>query len=68
MLGLMLKLKKKKYQNNRSSFANRYRHCNRCKKELNIYNNEEFVCVLCGETFCNCCINKHQKYCYSTIL
>ncbi len=64
----MLKLKKKKYENYRSSFAKRYRQCNRCEKELNIYNNEEIVCVLCGETFCNCCINNHQKYCYSTTL
>ncbi|MFX1378529.1 MAG: hypothetical protein ACFFA4_05510 [Promethearchaeota archaeon] len=62
----MLKLRKRKQLNYRSSFAKRYRHCNRCEKELNIINNEEIACVLCGETFCNSCINNHQKYCYST--
>jgi len=56
MLELMLKLKKRKFQNFRSSFAKRYRQCNRCEKELNIHNNEEIVCLLCGETFCNYCI------------
>ncbi|MFW9971065.1 MAG: hypothetical protein ACFFDF_12800 [Candidatus Odinarchaeota archaeon] len=63
----MLKLKKRKFQNDRSSFAKRYQHCNRCEKELNIQNNDEIVCVLCGETFCNWCINKHQKYCYNIL-
>ncbi|MFX0072816.1 MAG: hypothetical protein ACFFAO_17175 [Candidatus Hermodarchaeota archaeon] len=63
----MLKLKKKRIESYRISFARRYRECNRCEKDLNILRNEEIVCALCGETFCNSCINKHQKYCYGTI-
>ena len=62
---LILRFKKRKFRTVRASFAERYQHCNHCEKTLNIYNNEEVVCVLCGETFCNCCINTHQKYCYS---
>ncbi|MFX1388770.1 MAG: hypothetical protein ACFE9Z_01750 [Promethearchaeota archaeon] len=62
----MLKFKKRKLEDLRSSFSLRYRHCNRCQKTLNIDNDEEIVCVLCGETFCSKCINSHQKYCYST--
>ena len=64
----MLKSKKKKFQNNIASFANRYRHCNRCNKYLYIANDEEIVCGLCGETFCNNCITNHQKYCYSIFI
>lgn len=66
MLELMYKLKKRKFKRVKDSFAKRYRHCNRCEKNLNIYNDEEIVCGLCGETFCNCCISGHQKYCYNT--
>ncbi len=64
MLSFILKLKDKKFQEYKNSFSERYRHCNRCEITLNIHNDEEIVCVLCGETFCNSCINKHQKYCY----
>ncbi len=46
------------------SFACRYRHCNECKRELDIFKDEEIVCALCGETFCSQCINIHQKFCY----
>ena len=45
------------------SFACRYRHCNQCEVKLNIDNDEEIVCVLCGETFCKNCILIHQEYC-----
>jgi len=45
------------------SFASRYRHCNHCEGDLNILEDEEIVCVLCGETFCDHCINIHQIYC-----
>lgn len=45
------------------SFACRYRHCNQCEVKLNIDNDEEIVCVLCGETFCKNCIIIHQEYC-----
>ena len=62
---LIQKFKKRKFRIDRASFAERYRHCNRCEKNLNIINNEEIVCGLCGETFCNYCINNHQKYFYS---
>lgn len=65
MLELNYKKKKRKFQKTRDSFALRYRHCNRCEKNLDIYKNEEIVCALCGETFCAICINLHQKYCYS---
>lgn len=68
MLELIGKLKKRKLQRDRYSFAKRYRRCNRCEKNLNIYNDEEIVCGLCGETFCNRCINSHQKYCYSVLV
>jgi len=61
---LIHKFKKKKYRSIRASFAERYRHCNHCEKNLNIFNNDEIVCGLCGETFCNRCINNHQIYCY----
>ncbi|MFX1569840.1 MAG: hypothetical protein ACFFCV_15920 [Promethearchaeota archaeon] len=61
----MYKIKKRKFQKARDSFAVRYRRCNRCMKSLDIYSNEEIVCVLCGETFCANCITPHQKYCYS---
>ncbi|MFX1600658.1 MAG: hypothetical protein ACFFB6_08690 [Promethearchaeota archaeon] len=64
----MLKLKKKKFEYNKSSFAKRYQRCNRCEKYLNIANDEEIVCGLCGETFCDFCIKSHQKYCYSMLL
>lgn len=65
MLELMCKIKKRKFQRVKDSFACRYKQCNRCEKNLNIYNNEEIVCVLCGETFCAGCISNHQKYCYN---
>ena len=65
MSDLTYRIKKRKFQKARESFAVRYRHCNRCKKSLNIQYNEEIVCALCGETFCFECINPHQKYCYS---
>jgi hypothetical protein len=68
MLELLYKLKKRKFQKFRESFAWRYRHCNRCEKHLNIHDNEEIVCGLCGETFCNYCINHHQKYCYNVLI
>ncbi|MFX0000465.1 MAG: hypothetical protein ACFE9Q_08215 [Candidatus Hodarchaeota archaeon] len=61
----MYKIKKRKFQRDKDYFAWRYRHCNYCEKNLNIYNNEEIVCGLCGETFCNSCINHHQQYCYN---
>ena len=51
----------RKYQ---QSFSYQYSHCNRCNKELDIKNDEEVVCILCGETFCEYCIAKHQVYCY----
>lgn len=64
MLEIIHKLKKRKFQKFRDTFASKYQHCNHCKKFLNIFNNEEIICALCGETFCNCCITNHQKYCY----
>jgi hypothetical protein len=45
------------------SFACRYSHCNHCEIKLNISNDEEVVCALCGETFCDRCIHIHQIYC-----
>lgn len=64
MTELILKLKEKKFQKLRYTFAFRYRHCNRCDKYLNISANEEIVCASCGETFCESCITNHQRYCY----
>lgn len=65
MLELLYKLKKRKFQRAKDLFAKRYQHCNRCKKHLNICYDEEIVCGLCAETFCNYCINNHQKYCFN---
>ncbi|MBA7675880.1 hypothetical protein ES703_84119 [subsurface metagenome] len=48
------------------SFACRYRHCSKCDVELDISNDDEIVCVLCGETFCSRCIYLHQKSCNGT--
>ena len=64
MTQLALKINKKKFEQKRKSFAQRYRHCNRCEKSLDIIIDEEIVCALCGETFCKSCIIKHQNYCY----
>ncbi len=65
MTELLSKLKKRKFSKEQKSFESRYRHCNRCEGDLNIHNDEETVCVLCGETFCKLCIEKHQRYCYN---
>ena len=65
MLEIRYKIKNRKFQRVRDSFAWRYRHCNRCETNLNIYTNEEIVCALCGETFCAHCVDDHQKYCYN---
>jgi len=59
------KLKTKRIKRRQHSFAYKYRHCERCSNELNVQDDEEFVCVLCGETFCKTCIGKHQAYCYA---
>ncbi|MHA2051504.1 MAG: hypothetical protein ACW986_17965 [Promethearchaeota archaeon] len=64
MTELLTKFKKRKHYKDQKTFAVRYRHCNRCEKQLKIYRDEEIVCVLCGETFCESCIRKHQQYCY----
>ncbi|MFW9826272.1 MAG: hypothetical protein ACFFEY_01485 [Candidatus Thorarchaeota archaeon] len=64
---MFLKLKKKKFEDLRLSFAKRYRICNRCETSLDIENDEEIVCLLCGETFCSNCISNHQKYCYDIL-
>lgn len=68
MLSFLVKFRDKKFQKSKNSFSKRYQHCNRCEINLNISNNEEIVCGICGETFCNSCIDKHQKYCYSLFL
>jgi hypothetical protein len=65
MSELITKIKKRKINKEQISFADRYRHCNRCEKYLHIEQNEEIVCALCGETFCINCINKHQQFCIS---
>ena len=68
MSELIAKYKKRRITKEKIFFAERYRQCNRCEKYLQIDNDEEIVCVLCGETFCNECINKHQKFCISSLL
>ena len=65
MTEFISKLKKKKFFREKKSFEVRYNHCNRCEEHLNVLNDEETVCDLCGETFCKSCIAKHQKYCYN---
>ncbi len=50
MTELVLKIIKKKFEKNRKSFAQRYRHCNHCEKHLNIDMDEELIYVLCGKT------------------
>ncbi|MFX1280600.1 MAG: hypothetical protein ACFFA3_14580 [Promethearchaeota archaeon] len=65
MTELIAKYKKRRITKEKITFAERYRRCNRCEKDLIIVNDEEVVCALCGETFCNECINKHQQFCYN---
>ena len=55
---------KKKFQKSKECFTKRYCHCNWCGKDLNIEKDEETICTTCGETYCDRCIKKHQKYCY----
>jgi hypothetical protein len=64
MTELLTKLKRRKFSKQQKSFAERYKQCNRCDLKLNIYNDEEIVCAICGETFCKTCINKHQRFCF----
>jgi hypothetical protein len=65
MTELITRIKKKRIFKDQISFAERYRHCNRCEKYLFIDQDEEIVCALCGETFCINCISKHQELCNS---
>ncbi|MFX1374724.1 MAG: hypothetical protein ACFFA0_02825 [Promethearchaeota archaeon] len=64
MSDLIAKLKKRRFFKEKVSFEDRYQHCNRCKIYLNVDCDKEIVCALCGETFCNNCIDKHQQFCY----
>ena len=64
MTETLSKLKRRKFNREQKSFAERYRQCNRCDVKLDIHKDEEIVCAACGETFCGTCINKHQKICY----
>lgn len=63
MSELITRIKKGRIDKEQISFAERYRHCNRCENELQIDQDEEIVCALCGETYCKNCIDKHQKFC-----
>ena len=63
MSELITRIKKKRMYKEQISFAERYRHCNRCENDLRIDHDEEIVCALCGETFCKNCIGIHQKFC-----
>ncbi|MFX0028824.1 MAG: hypothetical protein ACFE8B_06415 [Candidatus Hermodarchaeota archaeon] len=62
MSELITRIKKKRIYKEQISFAEHYRHCNRCEKYLNIDQDEEIVCAICGETFCNDCIKNHQQF------
>ena len=64
MTELLGKLKKRKFYKEQKSFSDRYKQCNRCGAKLNIFNDEEIICAVCGETFCGICINKHQRFCF----
>jgi len=61
MTELISRIKKRRINKEQISFAERYRHCNRCEQYLHIDRDEEIVCALCGETFCLDCIHKHQQ-------
>lgn len=64
MSELITKIKKRRFNKEKISFAERYRNCNRCERDICIEYDKEIVCASCGETFCENCINRHQQFCY----
>ena len=58
---IIRKIELSRFNKNGLTSIERYQQCNRCKIKLNVDRDEEIICLLCGETFCNSCIDKHTK-------